>query len=74
MMCACSGPSTGRIAKHPRIHKDCANHSCSVKRKEHARWRSVVKKVIFKNLSAFFSASGRRSFRNLAMMGCADTA
>lgn len=51
-----------------------AGHSCSVKRNGHARWKNVVKKVIFKILSVFFGAPGRRSFRNKALIGGADTA
>lgn len=52
----------------------CASHSCGVKRNGHAKWRNVVKKVIFKNLSACFGASGGRSFRNMAVIGCAGAA
>lgn len=52
----------------------CASHSCEVKRNGHSPWSNVVKKVIFKNLSAFLGASGRQSFRNMAIAGCAHTA
>lgn len=63
-----------RKASRASIDSHCASHSCGVKRDGHAQWSNVVKKVIFKNLSASLGASGRQAFRNIAIAGCAYTA
>lgn len=62
-----------REASGASMDSHCAGHSCGVKRNGHARWKNIVKKVIFKILSVFSGASGKWSFRNKALIGCADT-